>query len=102
MYFETCGVGADGTYPIAKTMLYGVTSLRPAESFDQNTDDINESSFETSLEISGVKMKASDGTTIYKDDKGNEVVVWQMTLTPDDPDYETFGTAVVFPQMPAA
>jgi hypothetical protein len=102
IYFETCGVGEDGTYPIAKTMLYGVTSLRPAESFDQTTDDINESTFETALEMAGVTLKENDGTTVYKDDKGNDVVVWQMTLTPDDADYDTFGTTVpVFPSMPA-
>ena len=84
--------------PIAKTMLYGVTSTRPAESFDQNTDDINESSFDTALEISGTPLLAANGAN-YKDDKGNEVVVWQMTVTPDDEGYDTFGSEVVLPKM---
>lgn len=103
IYFETCGVDTDGSMPIAKTWLYGVTSSRPAESFDQNTDDINESSFDTALEINGVQMLASDGQSVYKDETtGQDVFVWQMTVTPDDADYETFGDTVVLPQMPAA
>lgn len=99
IYFETCGLAEDGTMPIAKTWLYGVTSSRPDESFDQNTDDINESSFDTPLEMQGISLKNAD-STIYKDEKGNEVIVWQMTVTPDDEGYETFGDSVVLPIMP--
>lgn len=98
IYFETCGIDEEGAMPIAKTMLYGVTSTRPAESFDQNTDDINESSFDTALEISGTPLLAANGAN-YKDDKGNEVVVWQMTVTPDDEGYDIFGSEVVLPKM---
>ena len=101
IYFETCGMDSEGGMPIAKTWLYGVTSSRPSESFDQNTDDVNESSFETPLEISGTDMLASNGK-VYKDPvTGCDVVVWQMTVTPDDPEYATFGDSVVLPQMPA-
>lgn len=99
IYFETCGVAEDGSMPIAKTWLYGVTSAqRPAESFDQSTDDINESSFDTALEMSGTALKTAGGT-VYKDDKDNEVTVWQMTVTPDDDGYEGFGDEVVLPAM---
>ena len=83
IYFETCGIDEDGATVLAKTMLYGVTSTRPAESFDQTTDDINESSFDTALEIGGTPLLAANGQK-YLDDKGNEVIVWQMTVTPDD------------------
>lgn len=100
IYFETCGYKDDGSMPIAKTWLYGVTSSRPAESFDQNTDDINESSFDTPLEMCGTPLKDAKGE-IYKDDKGNEVIVWQQTVTPDDDGYDTYGDAVVLPVMPA-
>lgn len=96
VYFETCGIDADGGRPIAKTWLYSVTSSRPSESFDQNTDDINESTFDTPLEMEGIVLKHADGTE-YKDEKGNVVLVWQMTVTPDDEGYETFGDAVVLP-----
>ena len=101
IYFETCGLDSEGGMPIAKTWLYGVTSSRPSESFDQNTDDINESSFETPLEISGTNMLANDGT-VYKDPvTGCDVVVWQMTVTPADAEYANFGDSVVLPKMPA-
>ncbi len=101
IYFETCGMDSEGGMPIAKTWLYGVTSSRPSESFDQNTENVNESSFETPLEISGTNMLAKDGTT-YKDPiTGCDVVVWQMTVSPEDAGYETFGDSVVLPQMPA-
>lgn len=98
IYFETCGIDEDGATVLAKTMLYGVTSTRPAESFDQTTDDINESSFDTALEIGGTPLLAANGQK-YLDDKGNEVIVWQMTVTPDDTDFDTFGEEVVLPTM---
>lgn len=101
IYFETCGVDSEGGMPIAKTWVYGVTSSRPSESFDQSTDDINTSTFDTKLEIDGVEMLASDGT-VYKDAvTGQTVIVWQMTVTPEDAEYATFGDAVVLPRMGA-
>lgn len=101
IYFETCGIDEEGGMPIAKTWLYGVTSSRPAESFSQNTDDINESTFDTALEIAGVPLKTSEGE-VYKDaTTGQDVIVWQMTVTPDDEGYATFGDSVVLPEMPA-
>ncbi len=103
IYFETCGLDSDGGMPIAKTWLYGVTSARPNESFDQSTDDINESSFDTPLEMSGVEMLAADGKATYKDPTtGQVVMVWQMTVTPSDDGYATFGDAVVLPKMAQA
>ena len=100
VYCETCGLDEDNSMPLAKTWVYGVTSpTAPSESFDQNTDDINESTFDTALEIAGVELKDAAGA-VYKDPKtGRDVMVWQMTATPDDPDFETFGDEVVLPVM---
>lgn len=98
IYFETCGYDSEGNMPIAKTWLYGVTSSRPSESFDQNTDDINESSFDTPLEMEGISLKNATGEVV-KDEKGNVITVWQMTVTPEDEGYETFGDAVVLPEI---
>lgn len=100
IYFETCGLDEDGAMPIAKSWLFGVTSSRPSESFDQNTDDINESSFDTALTIGGTNLLNADKTH-YVDEKGNELLVWQLTVTPEDEGYATFGDAVVLPKMPA-
>lgn len=100
VYFETSGLDEDNSMPLAKTWVYGVTSpTAPSESFDQNTDDINESTFDTALEIAGVELKDAAGA-VYKDPKtGRDVMVWQMTATPDDPDFDTFGDEVVLPVM---
>lgn len=75
-----------------------MTSSRPSESFDQNTDDINESSFDTPLEMEGISLKNATGEVV-KDEKGNVITVWQMTVTPEDEGYETFGDAVVLPEI---
>ena len=96
IYFETQGVTEDSKYPIAKTWLFGVTSTRPAESYDQNTDDINESTFDLPLTIKGVSLKNAQGEN-YVDTDGNEYLVYQLTVEPGDNAYETFGDAVVVP-----
>ncbi len=100
LYFETSGLDEDNSMPLAKTWVYGITSpTAPSESFDQNTDDINESTFDTALEIAGVELKDADDK-VYKDPKtGVDVIVWQLTATPDDPEFETFGDKVVLPVM---
>lgn len=99
IYFETSGLKGDGSMPLSKTWLFGVTSSRPSESYNQNTDDVNESSFDTPLVISGTNLLKADDTK-FVDDKGNEVLVWQLTVTPDDENFATFGDAVVLPKMP--
>lgn len=99
IYFETCSVAEDNSQPLAKTIIYGCTSERPAESYDQTEDDINESTFDIPLEIRGVPVLNSD-KTIYKDKYGMEVYAWQMTLTPEDEGYDDFGkTTVTLPIM---
>nr|DAK09838.1 MAG TPA: hypothetical protein [Caudoviricetes sp.] len=97
IYFETQGVTEDSKYPIAKTWLYGVTSTRPAESYDQNTDDINESTFDLPITIKGILLKNVQEQN-YVDSDGNEYLVYQLTVEPGDEGYETFGDAVVIPK----
>lgn len=97
IYFETQGVTKDSKYPIAKTWLYGVTSTRPAESYDQNTDDINESTFDLPLTIKGILLKNSQDET-YTDADGNEYLVYQLTVEPGDEGYEIFGNQVAIPK----
>lgn len=102
IYFETEGFDEDGKQYTAKTWLYGCHSTTPpSESYEQNTDEVNESTFETALEINGETLVGSDKKP-YKDDKGNIIEVWQMTVTPEDEGYDTYGDAVVLPEMPDA
>lgn len=98
LYFETCGLDENNDMPLAKTWVYGVTSsTAPSESFDQNTDDINESTFDTALEIAGTELKDASGAVVKDPKTGRDVMVWQLTATPDDEDFDTFGAAVVMP-----
>lgn len=97
IYFETCGFDEDGGFPVAKTWLYNVTSSRPSENYDQTTDDINESTFDIPLEIRGTLLQNSQGEP-YKDDQGNLYYAYQVTVTPGDIGYDTFGDTVAIPQ----
>lgn len=98
LYFETCGLDENNDMPLAKTWVYGVTSsTAPSESFDQNTDDINESTFDTALEIAGTELKDASDAVVKDPKTGRDVMVWQLTATPDDADFDTFGDAVVMP-----
>lgn len=104
IYFETCEIvkGAndvDEVHSVAKTWLYGVATSRPSESYEQTEDDTKESTFDLPLDIAGTPVLNSDGTP-YKVN-GVEIMAWQMTVTPDDPGYDTFGDEVRYPKLSA-
>lgn len=100
VYFEICEMNGNNEISVAKVMLYNVTSSRPAESYDQNNGDINESTFDVPFIVGGVPMLAADGK-VYVDAKGNNVRVWQLLKTPDMEGYAEFGDTVVIPKMQA-
>lgn len=100
LYFETEYMEEDGEMKTAKTIVYGVTSGRPSETFNQTTEDINNNNVSYPLTIKGIKMKNSAGTADYKDDKGNTVYAWQETCLPGDAGYETFGQTIQAPKAP--
>ena len=102
IYFETCNLTSAGKTTVSKTWLFGCFSAsRPAESYDQTTDDTNEATFENNFTIRGTKLLSAEGTTPYKDLDGNEVYVWQTTVLPGDVGYETFGESVPVVKMGA-
>lgn len=104
VYFETCEITKDANdaeikTTVAKTWAYNGISKRPNESYEGTEDDTNESTFDIPFDFSGVPVLNADGT-VYKQN-GVEVYAWQMTVTPEDEGYETFGDAVVLPMLPA-
>lgn len=102
LYFETCGLDEDNAIPLAKTWVFGVHShTAPSETFDQSTDDINESSFETALEIMGTELKGADGATYKNQTTGQVVMVWQVTCCAGDEGFDTFGDSVKAPTLGA-
>jgi hypothetical protein len=96
IYFEVKELHDDNTVTVVKTWIFNVTSDRPSETYNQNTDNINESSFEIPLTIGGIVLKNSDGS-VHKDTDGNEVRIWKLTSKAGDANFDTFGDAVVIP-----
>ena len=102
IYFETEYMEEDGDMKTAKTIVYGVTSGRPSETYDQTTEDINNNNVEYPLTIKGIPMKNAAGTDTYKDENGNVVYAWQETSIPGDTGYDDFGKTIEIPKAPTA
>ena len=86
-----------------KVWLYNVTSTRPSESYQQSDDDTHETVWEIPLTILGktVMQEQTEGEPKPYLINGIEVKAWSMVCTPDDANYDTFGTQVTMPVMAA-
>ena len=103
LYFETDFCGKDGVTKTKKVWVFGVETQAPSESYDQNTEDINESNVEYSITIKGVTLKDSTGTADYVDSKTGQVLkCFTYSKVPTDEGYATFGDSVPVPKMPTA
>jgi len=102
IYFETEYVGADGVKKVKKVWLFGVEIAAPSESLDQNTDNINVSTYEYPITVKGVNLKATGGASDYVDSTtGMTVKVFKMSAIPTDTGYSTFGDTVPTPTQKA-
>lgn len=102
IYFETEYMNENQVLSTAKTVVYGVTSGRPSETFNQTTEDINNNNVEYPLTIKGVPLMDSAGTAAFKDEQGNEIWVWQETSLPEDTGYANFGKTITAPKAPTS
>lgn len=102
IYFETDFMDENQVQKTAKTVVYGVTSGRPSDTYNQTTDDINNNNITYPLTIKGVPLMANSGTEQYKDANGNAVYAWQETCVPGDPGYDTFGKTITAPKAPSS
>ena len=98
IYFETDFMDENQVQKTAKTIIYGVTSGRPSETFNQTTDDINNNNISYPLNIKGVPLMASTGNTQYTDSSGNTIQIWQETSIPGDSNYANFGKTITAPK----
>lgn len=100
IYFESEFMkdGDDAVYT-AKTIVYGVTSGRPSQTYNQTTDDINNNNISYPLTIKGVPLMDASGTKPFVDEKGNTIYVWQETSIPEDSGYEDFGKTISMPKV---
>ena len=100
IYFETDGLYDDGERFTIKNWIYGVTSGKPNETYEQDTDSgINPQNYSISLNILGTLLMNSTGSTPYIDEKGNQRQVWWLSSTPEDPEYENFDKTVQTPKV---
>lgn len=100
IYFETEYVDKTGVSKIKKTWAFGVTTEAPSETFEQTTDDINESNVEYSITIKGIPLKDSTGLADYVDPStGQTVKCFLYSKIPTDEGYATFGDTVPTPKM---
>lgn len=102
LYFEFDFLTDGGKQQTGKTIIYGVTSGRPSETLNQTTDDINNNIISYPLVIKGTPLMDAAGSNIYKDEKGNEVYIWQETCLPEDAAYTNFGKTIVAPKAVAS
>ncbi|MGN1200857.1 MAG: hypothetical protein ACI4R8_01145 [Candidatus Caccovivens sp.] len=103
IYFETDFCGKDGVTKTKKVWVYGVQVNAPSESFDQNTEDINESNVEYALTIRGLNLKDADGSADYVDaETGQYLKCFTYSKTPTDDGYATFGNTVPLPKIKSA
>lgn len=103
LYFETDFCGADGVTKTKKVWVFGVETQAPSESYDQNTEDINESNVEYQITIKGTPLKDSTGEADYKDPTtGQFVKCWTYSKVPTDTGYDTFENSVPVPKMKAS
>lgn len=103
IYFEVCNITKQGESTIkttvAKTWLLGCCSTsRPAESYEQTTTDVNESSFEVAFTNTGVNLLAAEGANPYVDANGDKVIIYQVTKLPGEEGYDTFEQSVPTPK----
>lgn len=98
IYFEFDYMDESEKLSTAKTIVYGVTSGRPSQAYNQTTEDINNQNTSYSLTIKGTPLVTAEGTP-YKDEKGNTIYVWQETVIPGDAGYEDFGKTITAPKV---
>lgn len=99
VYFESDYMGSDGDPKVKKTWVFGVTANSPSETYDQNTEDINQTNVEYPLTIRGAYLKQNDGATDYVNANGEKAKVFTYSKKPTDFGYATFGDAVPVPKI---
>lgn len=97
IYFETDALD-DGIAKTVKVWLLNVTTGKASESYSQTEDSPTINGYEYPLSVLGESVKTADGSAIYYDENGNEIVAYQITSYPGDTGYATFEEAVPIPK----
>lgn len=101
IYFEVDAI-EDGVGKTIKRWMFGVTTGKASETYEQTTDNPTINTYDYPLTVLGVNLKDALGDEDYTDENGNTIKVFYMTSFPGDTGYETFGNAVPTPKEKVA
>lgn len=101
IYFEVDAI-EDGVGKTIKRWMFGVTTGKASETYEQTTDSPTINTYDYPLTVLGVNLKDSLGENDYTDENGNTIKVFYLTSFPGDAGYETFGDSVPTPKAKAA
>lgn len=98
IYFEVDATTEDGKIETIKNWIYGVTTGKPSETFDQTKDAPTINQYEYNLTIKGELLRS--GLDLYIDKAtGNTVKVYWLKSAPTSDGYATFEKAVPTPTI---
>lgn len=100
IYFEVDAI-EDGVGKTIKRWMFGVTTGKASETYEQTTDSPTINTYDYPLTVLGVNLKDSLGENDYTDENGNTIKVFYLTSFPGDAGYETFGDSVPTPKAKA-
>lgn len=100
LYFEVDAI-ENGVAKTIKRWVFGVTTGKASESYEQTQDSPTINTYDYSLNVLGTNLKNTAGTDDYKDENGNTIKVFYVTSFPGDAGYATFETAVPTPKEKA-
>lgn len=93
LYYEVEAT-INGVVKTIKNWLFGVTSGKASETYNQTEEDPTINGYDYPLVILGTNLKKADGTADYVDTNGNTIKVTRLTCYPEDTGYATFGNSV--------
>ena len=100
IYFEVDAI-EDGVAKTIKRWVFGVTTGKASESYEQTQDSPTINTYDYPLTVLGTNLKDTDGLADYKDENGNTIKVFYITSFPGDAGYATFESAVPTPKEKA-
>lgn len=102
LYYEYYEYTPEGVKYVVKVWVLNLEMRKPskAHNTDTNTATIGEYSYP--ITVYGEKIKASDGTTDYRDENGNILYATHVTAVPGDENYSNFEATVPIVKMAEA
>jgi ribosomal protein L24 len=97
IYYEVEAV-LDGVTITIKNWMYGVTTGKAGETYEQTKDDPTINTYDYPLTVLGTNLRNNGDTADEVDVNGNTKKVFRLTVYPGDTGYDTFEDAVVIPK----